>query len=162
VPYTATQLVAALSAAEAKDDDQRWLFAMLADTGARLSEVAGLALVDIDLDSDVPHIVVKEHPWRPKTRRGQYHRNMNSKTFIAPAGNVLPGALASLRSLGFTVSFALDGQWQADSESCIFRAEDPLTLLGLVKFYELRGKSWRPTDAEVDEYLAFDSGGSGA
>ncbi len=86
---------------------------------------------------------------------------MTNKTFIAPAGNVLPGALASLRSLGFTVSLAPDGQWRADSESCVFVAEDPLTLLGLVKFYELRGKNWRPTDAEVDEYLAFDNGGSG-
>lgn len=86
---------------------------------------------------------------------------MTNKTFISPAGNVLPGALASLRSLGFTVSLAPVGQWQADSESCVFVAEDPLTLLGLVKFYELRGQCWRPTDAEVDEYLAFDNGGSG-
>ena len=86
---------------------------------------------------------------------------MTNKTFIAPAGNVLPGALAGLRSLGFTVSLTQDGQWQAASERCVFVAEDPLTLLGLVKFYELRGENWRPTDAEVDEYLAFDNGGSG-
>lgn len=83
---------------------------------------------------------------------------MPNKTRITPAGNVLPGALASLRQLGFTVSFAPDGQLQADSASCVLVAEDSLTLLGLAKFHELRGDDWRPTDTEVADYLAFDSG----
>lgn len=83
---------------------------------------------------------------------------MTNKTRITPAGNVLPGALASLRQLGFTVSFTTDGQWQADSARCVLVAEDPLMLLGLAKFHELRGDDWRPTDTELAEYLAFDNG----
>lgn len=87
---------------------------------------------------------------------------MSQKTKIAVAANILPGALASLRNLGFTVSLAPDGQWQADSETCLLVGDDPLTLLGLAKLYELRGDDWRPTDPEVDDYLAFDNGGSAA
>lgn len=47
-----------------KDDAQRWILAMLTDTGARLAEVVGLALADIVTDAEVPHIVIKPHPWR--------------------------------------------------------------------------------------------------
>jgi integrase len=37
------------------DDDLRWIAALLIDTGARLAEVVGLPLADIDLDDAVPH-----------------------------------------------------------------------------------------------------------
>lgn len=82
---------------------------------------------------------------------------MPHKTVIAAAGNVEPGALACLRRLGFDVSVGPDGQWRAESARCVFIAEGPLTLLGLVKFHELRGDDWRPTDAEIDDMLALDN-----
>lgn len=47
-----------------KDDAPRWILAILTDTGARLAEVVGLALADIVLTAEVPHIVIKPHPWR--------------------------------------------------------------------------------------------------
>jgi integrase len=46
------------------NDHQRWLIAIIADTGMRLSEAAGLLTEDIKLDADVPHIKLRKHPWR--------------------------------------------------------------------------------------------------
>ena len=62
---TAAQLAHLYGACRETDDDVRWLFALMMDTGARLAEVAGLLLSDIDTTSPVPHITIKTHPWRP-------------------------------------------------------------------------------------------------
>ena len=52
-----------------KDDDIRWLIALLSDTGMRLAEAAGLAKEDVFLDTEIPHVRLCERPWRPlKTR----------------------------------------------------------------------------------------------
>ena len=52
------------------DDDIRWLIAVLSDTGMRLAEVAGLIASDINLDTEMPFIALKEHPWRPLKTAG--------------------------------------------------------------------------------------------
>jgi integrase len=46
------------------DDDLRWLVALVSDTGMRLAEAAGLLKDDLHLDDPIPHVVVREHPWR--------------------------------------------------------------------------------------------------
>ncbi|WP_423200657.1 tyrosine-type recombinase/integrase [Cupriavidus sp. H19C3] len=46
------------------DDDIRWLAGVLSDSGARLSEIAGMALDDIQLGGATPHIRITPHPWR--------------------------------------------------------------------------------------------------
>jgi site-specific recombinase XerD len=46
------------------DDDLRWLVPLLSDTGMRLSQAAGLAIEDICLEHDVPHVNLKPQPWR--------------------------------------------------------------------------------------------------
>lgn len=46
------------------NDELRWLVAMVSDTGMRLAEAAGLSVSDIELDSKIPHVVIREHPWR--------------------------------------------------------------------------------------------------
>lgn len=46
------------------DDDLRWLVALVSDTGMRLAEAAGLLREDLKLDDPIPHVVVREHPWR--------------------------------------------------------------------------------------------------
>ena len=46
------------------DDEPRWLVALISDTGMRLSEAAGLAREDIVLDADIPHVIIRPHPWR--------------------------------------------------------------------------------------------------
>ena len=56
------------------DDENRWLLALISDTGMRLSEAAGLARDDIILDTDVPHINVRPHRWRRlKTKDSARH-----------------------------------------------------------------------------------------
>ncbi|WP_116327965.1 tyrosine-type recombinase/integrase [Cupriavidus phytorum] len=59
-----TEIAAVRSLCVEMDDDIRWLLAMLVDTGARVSEIAGLAIEDLKINDDVPHIVIREHPWR--------------------------------------------------------------------------------------------------
>ena len=46
------------------DDQQRWMIALISDTGMRLSEACGLLSSDINLDCSIPHIDLIEHPWR--------------------------------------------------------------------------------------------------
>ena len=43
------------------DDENRWLLALISDTGMRLSEAVGLASDDIVLDADAPHIKLIPH-----------------------------------------------------------------------------------------------------
>ena len=52
------------------DDDVRWLVALISDTGMRLAEAAGLLVLDIKLDADVPHVVLRKHPWRSLKTKG--------------------------------------------------------------------------------------------
>lgn len=46
------------------DDEQRWLLALVSDTGMRLGEAAGLAREDIDLSGKIPVVHIRPHPWR--------------------------------------------------------------------------------------------------
>lgn len=48
-----------------KDDEMRWLIAVLSDSGMRLAEAIGLTKQDISLDCKVPLITLTERPWRP-------------------------------------------------------------------------------------------------
>ena len=52
------------------DDEPRWLVALIADTGMRLSEAAGLHIDDIKVDGEIPHIDLKPHPWRSLKTKG--------------------------------------------------------------------------------------------
>jgi len=63
-PFTATELATMDKACRAKDDPMRWILLLLAGTGARLAEVAGLLLDDIVLDAPIPHVILQVHPWR--------------------------------------------------------------------------------------------------
>jgi integrase len=49
---------------EAIDDPNRHLLALISDTGLRLSEALGLIKEDIVLDTEIPHLIIQEHPWR--------------------------------------------------------------------------------------------------
>lgn len=63
-PFSEDELKTLFAACKEKDDEVRWLIAILGDTGARLAEVAGLALDDIKLDAETPHVVIQPHRWR--------------------------------------------------------------------------------------------------
>ena len=55
-----------------KDDEARWLITLISDTGMRLAEAAGLAMNDIYLDEELPHVSIRTHSWRRlKTRSSE-------------------------------------------------------------------------------------------
>ena len=47
-----------------KDDEARWLIALVSDTGLRLAEAAGLLVCDFKLEAEVPHIIVEPNDLR--------------------------------------------------------------------------------------------------
>lgn len=71
---------------------------------------------------------------------------------ISQAGNTVVPAILALRSLGFTVE-RVDGDFVARLPAAMFRAEDPVAVLGLVKLAETR-HPWSATDREIDDVLA--------
>ena len=70
LPIPDENLVAIQKECVELDDDVRWLVALISDTGMRLAEAAGLLVSDIKLDTDVPHIALRKHPWRSLKTRG--------------------------------------------------------------------------------------------
>lgn len=53
------------TACRARDDEIRWLIALVSDTGMRLAEAAGLVKSDFhDLDGPIPYVEIQPHPWR--------------------------------------------------------------------------------------------------
>ncbi|MFL2810982.1 MAG: tyrosine recombinase XerC [Paracoccaceae bacterium] len=52
------------------DDDQRWLIALISDSGMRLSEACGLLVADINLDAELPYLNIQPHPWRRLKTKG--------------------------------------------------------------------------------------------
>ena len=46
------------------DDEPRWLISLVSDTGMRLAEAAGLSIEDLKVNETIPHVVIKEYPWR--------------------------------------------------------------------------------------------------
>ncbi|MRW92021.1 hypothetical protein GJ699_18670 [Duganella sp. FT80W] len=85
--------------------------------------------------------------------------DMVSRTQITAAGNTLAPALSILRKLGYTVTRETSNErlYVAENSISVFRADDPLTLLGLVKIYEIRGIEWQPNDEEVNSLLLLES-----
>ena len=84
---------------------------------------------------------------------------MSEQINLTAAGNVFAPALAVLRKLGFKVTLLAQASqsaeqlFQAERPGLRLRAEDPLLLLGLAKLIEARGADWKPTDAEVEDFL---------
>ena len=72
---------------------------------------------------------------------------------ITSAGNTVVPALLSLESLGFEVVVSANG----DRAECrvtrgdeSYVADDPVTVIGLVRLVELRGWNWAVSDSELD------------
>ncbi|MDA9165080.1 tyrosine-type recombinase/integrase [Alphaproteobacteria bacterium] len=55
-----------------KDDEMRWILALVSDTGMRLGEAVGLLKSDIKYNNIIPYIDLRPHPWRTlKTKNSQ-------------------------------------------------------------------------------------------
>lgn len=63
-PFTPEELKTLQTKCKEADDELRWILALLSDTGSRLAEMTGLALDDLNTDAEIPHVVIKPHPWR--------------------------------------------------------------------------------------------------
>lgn len=63
-PFDNAQLVILIAECKKRDDDIRWLIALQIDLGCRVAEAAGLALSDLHLDTPVPYVSIRPHPWR--------------------------------------------------------------------------------------------------
>lgn len=64
VPFAEAEIIAIQRECRDLNDDKRWLLALISDTGMRLAEAAGILIDDICLEDPVPHVVVRDHPWR--------------------------------------------------------------------------------------------------
>jgi integrase len=62
--FDTSQLSTLINECKKKNDDVRWLLALQIDLGCRLAEVTGLALSDLHLNTDLPYVSFKVHPWR--------------------------------------------------------------------------------------------------
>lgn len=72
---------------------------------------------------------------------------------ITAAGNTLIPAILALEQLGFDVSLREAGtskMFVATRGNESYSAEDPVTVLGLVKLVELKGQDWRASDSDID------------
>ena len=76
---------------------------------------------------------------------------------IGTAGNTVVPALLALEKLGFSVSVVpgADGRdlFRAMKGEESFAADDPVSVLGLVKLVETRGREWQASDLEIEEAL---------
>jgi len=53
-----------------KDDEMRWILALVSDTGMRLGEAVGLLKEDIICNDNISHIHLKPRPWRSLKTKG--------------------------------------------------------------------------------------------
>lgn len=65
IPYTTHELGLLREFYLGRDDDIRWISALMQDTGARLSEILGLKRSDIHLDAETPYLQISENELRP-------------------------------------------------------------------------------------------------
>lgn len=76
---------------------------------------------------------------------------MTRKKLIAAGNTVIP-ALLALEELGFTITGTPDQCIAARGDE-VYAADDPVTVLGLVKLVEIKSWDWRASDAEIDAIL---------
>ncbi len=67
------------------------------------------------------------------------------------AGNTVAPAIQTLKSLGYKVTLS-DGLQllTAEKGGNSFVADDPVTVLGLIKMHEVRGADWQVPDEELE------------
>ncbi len=70
---------------------------------------------------------------------------------LASAGNVIIPAIKIIEELGYELRVEkADQLFIAENGKNTFIGEDPITILGLIKIYEVKGESWQMQDAEIE------------
>ena len=80
---------------------------------------------------------------------------MPNRSIVALGNTVVPGLLA-LEQLGFDVVVKDTSSGQtvvAVREGEEYQADDPITVLGLIKLIEIRSWNWRAADSDIDTTL---------
>jgi hypothetical protein len=75
---------------------------------------------------------------------------------VIAAGNTVVPALLSLEELGFNVivrNHPAGQTFTARRDDEEYSADDPVTLLGLVKLVEVRSWQWNATDSQIDAIM---------
>ena len=78
---------------------------------------------------------------------------MTERNEIAASGGTVVPAILALEAAGFRVRELGGDLFEATSPAGSFVADDPITLLGLIKLVEVRGWSWTATDDELDRVV---------
>lgn len=82
---------------------------------------------------------------------------MAKKEVLADASNTVGPVVLALHSLGFVVRREADSHtetWIAESEHLRLVAHHPTVLLGLATMRRIRGRSWLPSDKEIEAVLS--------
>ncbi|WP_186100342.1 hypothetical protein [Burkholderia gladioli] len=75
-------------------DQLRCILTLVAETGARLAEIVGLAAADVRLGDSVPHLDLYEHPWQ------SFKTGLVSVREVPLTPRALEGVQAALRLAG--------------------------------------------------------------
>jgi hypothetical protein len=79
---------------------------------------------------------------------------MTGQKKIIAAGNTVVPAILELEHLGFAISAPARGEiFTATRGDETYSADDPVTVLGLVRLIELRNWEWGATDSEIESTL---------
>lgn len=70
LPYTLDEIAMIQSACKAKNDDVRWIIALLSDSGMRISEATGMMVRDVCLDTPTPHVAIRPNDARRLKNKG--------------------------------------------------------------------------------------------
>lgn len=101
--FTQEELRALAAACQARDDDIRHIIAIAMDTGARLGEVVGLRLEDVNLTHETPHLYI-----RPHASLGRTLKTAASERKVPLVGLAL---WAASRAVESATSKKLSGGW---------------------------------------------------
>jgi len=77
---------------------------LLSDTGMRLGEAVGLAVKDINLDNEIPHLNLIPHPWRRLKTKG-------SERCVPLVGEALWAAFRAIKESLRTLNLKTQRLW---------------------------------------------------
>ena len=104
--FTTEQLRIIAKACRAEDDDRQHIAALLMDTGARLAEIVGLRVEDVDLLDPVPFIHI-----RPNGKLGRTLKTPQSERRVPLVGEALWAARQAVGNVqGGLAVFTLCGR----------------------------------------------------
>ncbi len=73
---------------------------------------------------------------------------------LESAGNTVIPAILVIRQMGYTFTYDKENSHcLASKDGNTFGAEDALSVLGLIKLFEMKGENWRASNDEIDKIL---------